>query len=191
MDRIVIFSKKLKNKLSETNTKQNSLAQQLGFTPQVISDYLKYGKSNGKEGKKPALETVIKIAEIFDCSLDDLFGFSDRQEKNNINVASSCDAINAINAILNFDKYAVLKTSKTDDDVWGEIYVARIETTHPYISEFLFKQCTMKDLISNGTIPKEIYDAWFVGEMEKLRSFEADPFGLLREEVELNGIDEA
>lgn len=63
------FPEKLKSLRREQNISQKTLAQKLGFNYTTISNY-----ESGRN--EPNISTLIRIADIFDVSLDEL---TDRQ----------------------------------------------------------------------------------------------------------------
>lgn len=185
MDKIMIFAKNLNRELLSKNIKQNDLAQKLGCTPQTVSDYIKYGRTNGKGGKKPSLENVLRIAEILNCSLDVLFGINGNTDSK-LKISSYSDIVFAIEEILNFDECASIEiiTSKAYD--YPYTVYANLRTNNDILTTFFDKQQKMRSLLSDGTLSKEIYDAWFEGEITKLKSKEASAFsGLWEEDGEL------
>lgn len=65
LDRTIIFAQKLKQLRYSNNMTMTELGKQIGITKQAISK-LESGQT------EPTLYTVVKIANYFNCSLDDL-----------------------------------------------------------------------------------------------------------------------
>lgn len=65
MEVMELFSKNLKRMMEEDNITQKELADEIGISQQTISKYLR-GESI------PSLTTVINIAEVLFCSVDEL-----------------------------------------------------------------------------------------------------------------------
>ena len=71
-----VFKKKIKAYLENTNTAKSKLEREANLTNSTIRNIL-----NGKK-KNPTIDTVIKIADVLDCSLDDLFDGKVKSKKN-------------------------------------------------------------------------------------------------------------
>lgn len=65
LDRTIIFAQKLKQLRYSNNMTMNELGKQIGISKQALSK-LESGQ------REPSLYTVVKIANYFNCSLDDL-----------------------------------------------------------------------------------------------------------------------
>lgn len=63
----ILFVNRLKELLSLYNLSQYGLAKQLGISPSTVCNWL-----NGK--KEPSIESLWKIADFFDVSVDFLIG---------------------------------------------------------------------------------------------------------------------
>lgn len=61
-----IFSKNLTEMMNEDNISQDDLAKEVGVSQPTISKYI-----NGQ--CMPSIFTLIKLSEVFFCSLDDFF----------------------------------------------------------------------------------------------------------------------
>ncbi len=61
---------RIKQLREEFNFSQNDLALRLGGSPSSVAMY-------EKGDRKPSMEVLIKLSEIFDCSIDYLLGKSD------------------------------------------------------------------------------------------------------------------
>lgn len=72
MQRKVKFGERLKILREESNLTIEQLAEKLGIVKQTISKY-----ENSQ--REPKYETLVKIAEIFNVSLDYLFGRTDKR----------------------------------------------------------------------------------------------------------------
>lgn len=69
------FAKNLKEKRLEKNITQKELGQILGYKDQqTIFSY-----ENGE--KKPTIENLIKLSEIFDCTPNELLGITEQRKK--------------------------------------------------------------------------------------------------------------
>lgn len=58
---------RIKQLREEFHFSQNDLAQRLGGAPSSIAMY-------EKEERKPSMEVLVKLSEIFDCSIDYILG---------------------------------------------------------------------------------------------------------------------
>ena len=70
---------RIKQLREEFNFSQNDLAQKLGGAPSSIAMY-------EKEERKPSLEVLIKLSEIFNCSIDYLLCKTDIRNPEKINI---------------------------------------------------------------------------------------------------------
>lgn len=71
---------KIKILRNEFNISQEELAQKLNLSKGIISLY-----ENGE--RKPSLDVLIKLSEIFDCSIDYLLGKSDKRNNDDIDLS--------------------------------------------------------------------------------------------------------
>lgn len=69
------------------------LREEKGMTQQELADKIDGAKSTvamyEKEDRKPSLEVLIKLSEIFDCSIDFILGKSNIRKPENINFANN------------------------------------------------------------------------------------------------------
>jgi transcriptional regulator with XRE-family HTH domain len=71
------FMNRIKKLREENDITQEELAQKLEMSKGIISLY-------EKEIRKPSLEVLIKLSEIFDCSIDYLLGKTDVRKQGKI-----------------------------------------------------------------------------------------------------------
>ncbi len=72
MQHKVNFGERLRILREESNFTEEQLAEKLGIVKQTISKY-------EKNQREPKYETLLKIAEIFNVSIDYLFGRTDKR----------------------------------------------------------------------------------------------------------------
>jgi len=82
-----LFAERLKELREENNMTQEQLGKLLNVTKQAISSY-------EKGENEPSLDTLVKIAEIFNVSLDYLFGRT--KQKDNLYIQNEI-LINTLN----------------------------------------------------------------------------------------------
>jgi transcriptional regulator with XRE-family HTH domain len=110
---------------------QRALAEALGVTTSTISVY-------ERAAKTPPLETVVKLAELFDVSIDYLCGHDVRQRP-----ITPADVINAL-------------------EQWYENQIGNIvfEFLDADISKLVREWIDVYDLYRNGTISLDLYNAF-------------------------------
>lgn len=110
-----IFRTTLRKKLREKNLTLNALSTQADLSEDTLRSIV-YGKSQDIK-----LSTIIKIANVLDCSLDNLAGrsFYSSQEQNIINRLSYLPerSINVIEFILQLEEKSALQKSNHGKDV--------------------------------------------------------------------------
>ena len=74
MDFLEIFSDRVKQLMTEKDIKEKELTNETGVELSCLYAYL-------RQASFPSLESAIKLASFFKCSLDYLFGFTDDFEK--------------------------------------------------------------------------------------------------------------
>jgi len=66
------------------------LREEIGMTQQELADKISGAKSSiamyENEDRKPSLEVLVKLSEIFDCSIDYILGKSDIRKPENISI---------------------------------------------------------------------------------------------------------
>ena len=77
-----VFQDTLEELLLSNNLKMSDLAEKTGIAPSRLYSY--------KRGEDiPSFDNAIKIAEVFECSFDYLFGLSDENKKENYKISST------------------------------------------------------------------------------------------------------
>lgn len=113
----LFFGKNIKYLLDEIGKNQSWLANQLGVSKSMISDYL-------KKGKIPTIQRAIKIRNIFNVNLEDLFF-------KNLELEKSGSFYPAVQIGKSYSKEN--KSSKNDDrldsitELKKEVYNLRVE----------------------------------------------------------------
>lgn len=86
---------RIKELREENSWTQNDLAQKMGCAPSSIAMY-------EKEERKPSLDVLLKLAEIFGCSIDYILGKSD--EKGSTPLGLTNEDITFIKSIKKLDE---------------------------------------------------------------------------------------
>lgn len=167
MDKIVIFAQNMGRELKRQGMKQNALALKIDRTPQTISDYIKYGQTNGKSGKKLSLESVLLIADALNMSLDELFGLHTAKDSVRPSINTVGEAIEALLWLLD-----ELPSSYTPEmeTVFSSL---NIGIEHDAINSFFLKRDKMWRLwTTEQVIDEDLYNTWLHAEIEKMRSID-------------------
>jgi len=80
------FRERLDDLLIENNMSKNQLASQINVSPETIYGYY-------KKNLLPEIKIAKRIADLFNCSLDYLFGLTDQLTNNDVNTLSFADTI--------------------------------------------------------------------------------------------------
>ena len=79
------FRQKVSSHLAKNNLNISAFEKKIGVTPSII------GKILASENRVPSVETLIKVADYLECSLDDLI---DRSPSMSDNIADNTDLVN-------------------------------------------------------------------------------------------------
>lgn len=179
------FGKRLREARESKKIKQKALAEILDIAPQSLSAY--------ETGKKyPPLNTLIDMAVALNVSLDWLFNLNSSKEQTTISSLADIAKI-----IETFSEYLFLDTlgvSLEYCDVWSTEPLSvssssfslsdslrgsasNIRTENRAIIaidsnalyEFFEKRLKVKKLVDEGVVDQDFYNAWYIGECEKLK----------------------
>ena len=103
MDFCEIFSDRLKQLMTENDIEEKTLAEKTAVELSCLYSYL-------RKKSLPSLESAVKIATFFSCSLDYLFGFADDFEKRDFVLSDSI--ANRFKTILQEEKISRYRLSK-------------------------------------------------------------------------------
>lgn len=95
---------KIKNLREELNLTQQELADKLNCSKSVIGLY-------ENESRKPSLEILVKLSEIFDCSIDYLLGKTNIRKPKELNINEADIAfVNGIEGLNETNKMIIKNT---------------------------------------------------------------------------------
>jgi transcriptional regulator with XRE-family HTH domain len=95
---------KIKNLREELNLTQQELADKLNCSKSVIGLY-------ENEFRKPSLEILVKLSEIFDCSIDYLLGKTNIKKPKEVNINEADVAfVNGIEGLNETNKMIIKNT---------------------------------------------------------------------------------
>lgn len=91
---MINFSKRIKRLRTQNNMTQDDLAKKLGITKSVISAY-------ENDMRRPSYEILIKLAHIFNVSVDYLLGVENKThlDLSGLSIAEKNAIFNLVNAI--------------------------------------------------------------------------------------------
>ena len=96
------FEERLSELLEENNLSRLKLANIINITSTTINGYF-------NKNYYPTIDIAIKMANYFNCSLDYLFGLTDKRNKVNLN---NQDFLHNFNLLLNENKLSISKAMK-------------------------------------------------------------------------------
>lgn len=96
------FQERLSELLEENNLSRLKLANIINITSTTINGYF-------NKNYYPTIDIAIKMANYFNCSLDYLFGLTDKRNKVNLN---NQDFLHNFNLLLNENKLSISKAMK-------------------------------------------------------------------------------
>lgn len=175
MGRIAAFAQAIKQKREEKGWTQAKLGQEIGVSSQTISAYEKnaFGK-----GKVPTLDNAILLAEKLEISIDALYGLEPQTTK----IKSLADVLKLLEVLEEYVDCSMSvievdlppeqwETVETSYDFYEEIKtetVTQILLDNSFLTSFFSKQGEVAQLYKKGTIPKDFYESWRLGEIGKL-----------------------
>lgn len=140
MDNKQVFARNLKDLRGKMRISQRTLAKKLGIQPTAVSAY--------ERGEKlPTAEKLIKIADFFDVSTDELLGREQKPVK--------VDLLTALNVLLadygfNWDGARFFWS------VDGNVYAL--------VNEFM----QLRDLVKSGQIKADVLELWLKDKRKKM-----------------------
>lgn len=154
MRNIVFMPNRLKELRKKDGSTQKEFGEKVGCTMASISAY-----ENGS--KIPPTPTLIKIAEVCDCSIDWLFGLKDDPTAGNKETPAKTysDYIKKLFA-LDDNPISLWLEKSSDTDPYTESEQYRLAFNDPALNIFFKAWKKTRDLYHDGTIDETIYQAW-------------------------------
>lgn len=154
MRNIVFMPNRLKELRKKDGSTQKEFGEKVGCTMASISAY-----ENGS--KIPPTPTLIKIAEVCDCSIDWLFGLKDDPTAGNKETSAKTysDYIKKLFA-LDDNPISLWLEKSSDTDPYTESEQYLLAFSDPALNIFLKAWKKTRDLYHDGTIDETIYQAW-------------------------------
>jgi len=155
-----IFSENLTRARKEAGLSQRELAERLDVSPQSVSAY-------ENKGKLPTIDKLAAMAEILGVSMDALCGTQKEPQKK----AGMTTDREAIEGLYELQRYlgAVLDATglhtRCGAGLYGDEYEKDIEG-HDAVLHFLKGYESMKKLLDDGTISRDVFITWYRGELE-------------------------
>lgn len=143
------------------NMSQASFADSIDISHTSMSAY-----ENGK--KKPPLETLLKIADMYNVSLDWLCARSDKQlgevktETDALQKLIEISKVPEIQIDINKGDFSNLNFNNPIVDPSG-----KIEISSRNLPKFLYKWSDILTVYNNGTINEELYELWCDNEIKQ------------------------
>lgn len=156
MNSDTIIAERIKQKRTELKMTQRDLAKAAQTTPATISAY-------EKALKKPSIDNMMKIAEVFNVSIDWLCG------KENIKEVQTLKDI-----VLDFfeiDKYFKITDCNKTGTKLNFSFISN-EAMNDFFSSWL----KMKMLCQNKLIDNEVFDLWVEKELKKSAQISIIPY---------------
>lgn len=175
------FSARLKDRREELGLTQADLAAKVGVSSQTISAYER--NSNTKSGgKMPSLDKAFEIAGALDVSLDWLCGKDASTPSEINNVADLLEYLRHITGYVHcLAGASTLELQEEDvyfetNDLGEEVAVttvkiAQLKICNWALANFLESRNKVYKLCMDGVLSKDVYDSWYVGELEKLKKW--------------------
>ncbi len=147
------FSDNLKSLRQSLLLTQKEFSKRVGITPSTISAY-------EKGEKNPTLDTLIKISQEFNISLDELCGFNKNTHNNIPKVETYPEIFVLLEQLYNLAQFTFIdfeiKTDHSGDPVGIKIYI-----DDDLMVDFMSEYKTMLDLKNKGSINDNIFDEWY------------------------------
>ena len=163
MNKVAEFAMQIKREREKQGLTQAQLGEMVGVSSQTISAYEK--NALGK-GKTPTLDNAILLAERLKISLDSLFGLEPlvSEDKTLADIVGILEMLSdyascVIYPYRNFDPY-------DDSNIATQVII-----NNKALGQFFEKREEVYALYKKGTIPRDFYDSWQLGEISKLDRF--------------------
>lgn len=144
------------------NITQKDMAERLDLTASMLSAY-ETGVRN------PSIEILLKIAKIYNISLDWLLGLNNENMTRNNDINNYADIFNFF---LNLEqKNFCITNFSIEEDILGfsdgDIYLS-LDIYSSFLAGTVEEWRKMLDLKNNGTITEELFTLWLNNKMRKL-----------------------
>lgn len=164
------FGSRLREARQTAGMTQNALAEAVNISPQMVSAY-------EKQTREPKLETLAQIAATLGVSLDYLCGIETSESKT-VQLTNYADLVEYLAVLTNYFKCSCeTKEFPLDEDDLVRAVDDGDPTTYQrsvfYVTNktlngFIQRWCKMYYLYFDGTIPEELFETWYKGELSKL-----------------------
>lgn len=159
------FSKNIKTLRNKLDLTQKDFAEKIQVTAPTLNSY-------EKGTKKPNFDTLIKISQEFNISLDELCGVGIHSNKSNI-VDTYSDLFKVLVDLIentNIKLTCTLEVGDELDEIFGD-YKTRIIINDKHLYEFIEEYKTMSGLRCKGSISESIFNEWYNSKISKYEKF--------------------
>lgn len=146
------FSDNLKSLRQSLLLTQKEFSKRVGITPSTISAY-------EKGEKNPTLDTLIKISQEFNISLDELCGFNKDTHNNIPKVETYSELFVMLEHLYNLDKLGI--NFEVRYGIGGAPVEIVIYIDDNLVLDFMSEYETMVTLKNKGSINDNIFDEWY------------------------------
>ena len=160
------FSDNIKALRNKLNLTQKDFAEKIQVTAPTLNAY-------EKGTKKPNFDTLIKIAQEFNLSLDELCGINKSTEMSKIKTYSDIFKI-----ILQVKEHTdVFSHLKIDKDVWGEELL--LTTRDDFVIDFVKEYEIMLSLKEKGSVSNNIFNEWLSSKFKRYGELDIEAFRMV------------
>ena len=150
------FSNNIKTLRNKLNLTQKDFAEKIQVTAPTLNAY-------EKGTKKPNFDTLIKISQEFNISLDELCGLNGDNPNNISNVETYSDVFKTLISLFENDNLIIYFELINN----GFNNKFNIKIQNKIICEFLIEYKTMSDLKDKGSISDNIFNEWYNSKLDK------------------------